>query len=113
MPPDHVSRSRSDSYYLDQATMLRAHTSAHQVRCMPSPGPTWLTPGLTWHLTPPDHLTHTWQADLLAAGHAAFLVVGDVYRRDEIDSSHYPVFHQMEGVGRPAPHSRPGAPPHR
>ncbi|CAM9639702.1 unnamed protein product [Phaeothamnion confervicola] len=28
----------------------------------------------------------------------AFLVSGDVYRRDEIDSSHYPVFHQMEGV---------------
>ena len=27
-----------------------------------------------------------------------FLVVGDVYRRDEIDSSHYPVFHQIEGV---------------
>ena len=27
-----------------------------------------------------------------------FLVTGDVYRRDEIDSSHYPVFHQMEGV---------------
>jgi len=26
------------------------------------------------------------------------LVAGDVYRRDEIDSSHYPVFHQMEGV---------------
>ena len=27
-----------------------------------------------------------------------FLVTGDVYRRDEIDKSHYPVFHQMEGV---------------
>jgi phenylalanyl-tRNA synthetase alpha chain len=27
-----------------------------------------------------------------------FLVAGDVYRRDEIDSTHYPVFHQMEGV---------------
>ena len=27
-----------------------------------------------------------------------FLVAGDVYRRDEIDSSHYPVFHQIEGV---------------
>lgn len=27
-----------------------------------------------------------------------FLVIGDVYRRDEIDSSHYPVFHQVEGV---------------
>eukprot|EP00118_Oscarella_pearsei_P014976 m.131849 g.131849 ORF g.131849 m.131849 type:complete len:287 (+) comp38053_c0_seq18:533-1393(+) len=28
----------------------------------------------------------------------AFLLTGDVYRRDEIDSTHYPVFHQMEGV---------------
>jgi len=28
-----------------------------------------------------------------------FLVVGDVYRKDEINRSHYPVFHQMEGVG--------------
>ena len=27
-----------------------------------------------------------------------FIVFGDVYRRDEIDSSHYPVFHQAEGV---------------
>ena len=27
-----------------------------------------------------------------------FLCVGDVYRRDEIDKSHYPIFHQMEGV---------------
>ena len=25
-------------------------------------------------------------------------MAGDVYRRDEIDASHYPVFHQMEGV---------------
>lgn len=23
---------------------------------------------------------------------------GDVYRRDEIDARHYPVFHQMDGV---------------
>ncbi|TXT12892.1 hypothetical protein VHUM_01293 [Vanrija humicola] len=28
----------------------------------------------------------------------AFLIAADVYRRDEIDSSHYPVFHQMEGM---------------
>jgi phenylalanyl-tRNA synthetase alpha chain len=27
-----------------------------------------------------------------------FLLTADVYRRDEIDSSHYPVFHQMEGA---------------
>ncbi|XP_074843823.1 phenylalanine--tRNA ligase, mitochondrial [Carettochelys insculpta] len=39
---------------------------------------------------------HQW--DLMHSGLDAFLVVGDVYRRDTIDSSHYPVFHQMEGV---------------
>ncbi|XP_053570677.1 phenylalanine--tRNA ligase, mitochondrial isoform X2 [Bombina bombina] len=39
---------------------------------------------------------HQW--DLMHSGLDAFLAVGDVYRRDEIDRSHYPVFHQMEGV---------------
>jgi len=44
--------------------------------------------------------THTsaHQNDLLNAGHKKFLVTGDVYRKDDIDASHYPVFHQMEGV---------------
>jgi phenylalanyl-tRNA synthetase alpha chain len=28
--PDHVSRSRSDTYYLNNETVLRTHTSAHQ-----------------------------------------------------------------------------------
>jgi len=27
-----------------------------------------------------------------------FVVFGDVYRRDEIDATHYPVFHQADGV---------------
>jgi phenylalanyl-tRNA synthetase alpha chain len=27
-----------------------------------------------------------------------YLISADVYRRDEIDASHYPVFHQMEGA---------------
>lgn len=27
-----------------------------------------------------------------------FLVIGDVYRRDAIDSLHFPCFHQVEGV---------------
>ena len=31
-------------------------------------------------------------------GNERFLCTGDVYRRDEIDASHFPVFHQMEGV---------------
>ncbi|GCB70824.1 hypothetical protein scyTo_0001381 [Scyliorhinus torazame] len=42
--------------------------------------------------------TSAHQHELIRAGLNAFLVVGDVYRRDEIDCSHYPVFHQMEGV---------------
>jgi len=66
-PADHVSRGRSDTYYLDDETVLRTHTSAHQI-------------------------------DLLSQGLDRFLVVGDVYRRDEIDRSHYPIFHQTEGV---------------
>jgi phenylalanyl-tRNA synthetase alpha chain len=68
IPPDHVSRSTSDTYYLNKDTCLRTHTSAHQVEL------------------------------LLQQGHTQFLCTGDVYRRDDIDKSHYPIFHQMEGV---------------
>jgi phenylalanyl-tRNA synthetase alpha subunit len=41
--------------------------------------------------------THTsaHQNEKLRAGHRSFLVTGDCYRRDEIDASHYPVFHQV------------------
>ncbi|XP_023287818.1 probable phenylalanine--tRNA ligase, mitochondrial [Orussus abietinus] len=50
-----------------------------------------------------DHLlrahTTAHQAELISKGLKQFLVVGDVYRRDEIDSTHYPVFHQIDGVG--------------
>jgi len=35
---------------------------------------------------------------LLRAGKRAFLLTGDVYRRDSIDKSHYPVFHQVDAV---------------
>ena len=49
-----------------------------------------------------DHVlrTHTsaHQTELMRAGERHFLCTGDVYRRDEIDACHYPVFHQMEGV---------------
>lgn len=67
IPPDHPGRSPSDTYYIDDATLLRTHTSAHQ-------------------------------SEHLRSGADAFLCAGDVYRRDEIDSSHYPAFHQLEGV---------------
>jgi len=67
VPKDHVSRSRSDTFYIDNSTVLRTHTSAHQT-------------------------------ELIRAGNRAFLCTGDVYRRDTVDASHYPIFHQMEGV---------------
>jgi len=67
IPQDHVSRRKSDTYYLNNDTLLRCHTSAHQSK-------------------------------LLKQGMRKFLVTGDVYRKDEIDATHYPVFHQMEGV---------------
>lgn len=35
---------------------------------------------------------------MLRQGQDAFFVTGDVYRRDSIDATHFPVFHQMEGV---------------
>lgn len=44
--------------------------------------------------------THTsaHEVEAYRTGADAFLIAADVYRRDEIDSSHYPVFHQMEGM---------------
>lgn len=38
------------------------------------------------------------QAELISMGLNNFLVIGDVYRRDEIDSTHYPIFHQADAV---------------
>lgn len=42
--------------------------------------------------------TSAHQNELIGAGEDAFVVFGDVYRRDEIDATHYPVFHQAEIV---------------
>jgi phenylalanyl-tRNA synthetase alpha chain len=36
--------------------------------------------------------------ELIKSGEQAFISIGDVYRRDSIDSTHYPVFHQIDGV---------------
>jgi phenylalanyl-tRNA synthetase alpha chain len=67
IPKDHPCRSKSDTYYSTENSVLRTQTSAHQTM-------------------------------LLKQGISKFLVTGDVYRKDEIDRSHYPVFHQMECV---------------
>jgi phenylalanyl-tRNA synthetase alpha chain len=67
-PLDHVGRSRTDTYYLNKSTVLRTHTSAHQ-------------------------------ADTFRNNESeGYLISADVYRRDAIDRSHNPVFHQMEGA---------------
>ena len=67
-PIDHVGRNRSDTYYLNKNTVLRTHTSAHQ-------------------------------ADTFRGNESeGYLITADVYRRDAVDRSHYPVFHQMEGA---------------
>jgi phenylalanyl-tRNA synthetase alpha chain len=68
IPLDHPGRSRTDTYYVNANTVLRTHTSAHQAETFRS----CPTPG--------------------------FLISADVYRRDSIDKSHYPSFHQMEGA---------------
>jgi phenylalanyl-tRNA synthetase alpha chain len=67
-PEDHPGRSKTDTYYVNKNTVLRTHTSAHQ-------------------------------ADVFRANESeGYLISADVYRRDAIDRSHYPIFHQMEGA---------------
>lgn len=67
-PEDHVGRNKTDTYYLNRKTLLRTHTSAHEPHCYKNS----TTPG--------------------------YLISADVYRRDTIDRTHYPAFHQMEGA---------------
>ena len=44
-----------------------------------------------------SHMT-AHDVELIRSGLNAFLTFGDVYRRDEIDAKHYPVFHQCDAV---------------
>ncbi|KAJ6096459.1 hypothetical protein N7486_007205 [Penicillium sp. IBT 16267x] len=75
-PPDHPGRSRTDTYYINDKTVLRTHTSAHQQAYFQQLNRN--------EQTRPEEVGYT--------------VIADVYRRDAIDRSHYPVFHQMEGA---------------
>ncbi|KAG7196112.1 uncharacterized protein KQ657_000124 [Scheffersomyces spartinae] len=67
-PQDHPGRSKSDTYYLNKDYLLRTHTSAHEHECFQE----CKTPG--------------------------YFITADVYRRDEVDRTHYPAFHQLEGA---------------
>lgn len=42
--------------------------------------------------------TSTHEVETFRDGKTKWLLTADVYRRDEIDGSHYPVFHQVEGA---------------
>ncbi len=69
--PGHPARDMQESFYLSQNTLLRTHTSPGQIRGMLS---------------------------LKGKLPVRFIVPGRVYRRDPTDASHYPVFHQVEGL---------------
>ena len=64
----HPARARTDTFYVDDDTVLRTHTSPMQVRTMES--------------RPPP---------------VAVVIPGRTYRRDN-DATHTPQFHQVEGL---------------
>ncbi len=67
---DHPARDMHDTFYLrDSDMLLRTHTSPVQIRIMQN--------------YPPPY---------------KFIAPGKCYRRDTIDASHLPVFHQVEGL---------------
>ena len=67
--PDHPSRDTQETYYFDDKKLLRVHTSSVQIR--------YLTDN-----PPPVRI----------------ISPGRVYRRDTIDATHLPSFHQIEGL---------------
>src|SRR5947199_7035837 len=68
-PPEHPARNEQDTFYLPDGRLLRTHTSTVQIRTMES--------------APPP-------IRVIASGAA--------YRRDELDATHSPQFHQIEGL---------------
>ncbi len=69
LPKNHPARDAQDTFYMDDNIVLRTHTSPMQARAM-----------LT--RKPPIRI----------------ICPGRVYRADEVDATHSPVFHQMEGL---------------
>lgn len=76
VPSDHVSRSKTDTFYVDKQHVLRSHTSAHQSECF-------------------KRLANTTNQ---ALNDPKFMIIGDVYRRDEVNRTHHAAFHQAEIV---------------
>lgn len=75
-PPEHLSRRETDTYYLEKDWILRTHTT------------------VMW----PYYFSEENMMKLENEGEIGALCYGKVYRKDEIDRSHYPVFHQIDGL---------------
>jgi len=74
---DHPSRRETDTYYLDQSYVLRTQTT------------------VMW----PFYLQREGVLEELEKeGELGLLSYGKVFRKDEIDRSHFPVFHQVDGL---------------
>jgi phenylalanyl-tRNA synthetase alpha chain len=69
IPPNHPARSRRDTFYLDDETVLRTETSASQIRVMEA-------------REPPVYI----------------ISPGRVYRRETTDATRSAIFHQVEGL---------------
>ena len=69
LPKNHPARDAQDTFYIEESIVLRTHTSPVQVRTMLTRKPPY-----------------------------RIICPGRVYRADEVDASHSPVFHQLEGL---------------
>src|SRR3984893_5329738 len=68
-PPEHPARNEQDTFYMPDGRLLRTHTSTVQIRTMQS-------------APPPIRV----------------IAPGAAYRRAELDATHSPQFHQIEGL---------------
>jgi len=68
-PDDHPARDMQDTFHLSSDTLLRTHTSPVQIRTMKAQRPP-----------------------------VRVICLGKVYRRDILDATHSPMFHQVEGL---------------
>ncbi len=68
-PDDHPARDMQDTFHIGPDTLLRTHTSPVQIRTMKA--------------QPPP---------------VRIICLGKVYRRDILDATHSPMFHQVEGL---------------
>lgn len=72
--PDHVARSKSDTYYVDEKNVLRTHDTVF-----------WY-----YYLNLPEIKEKIKKQESIGT-----LCFGKVYRKDEIDNRHMNTFHQM------------------